>query len=69
MLLMWVLCLCFYTVFEKREYTLDLIEDYCGARLTHSAIRIGGVPFGFTENWIENCTTFLNNLKKEIDNL
>ncbi len=23
---------------------MDLMEDYCGARLTHSAVRIGGVP-------------------------
>ena len=58
----------FLYCFREREYALDLIEDYCGARLTHSAIRIGGVPLDLPENWIENCTTFLNNLKKEIDN-
>ena len=58
----------FLYCFREREYALDLIEDYCGARLTHSAIRIGGVPLDLPENWIENCTTFLNNLKKEITN-
>lgn len=58
----------FLYCFREREYALDLIEDYCGARLTHSAIRIGGVPLDLPENWIENCITFLNNLKKEIDN-
>ncbi len=58
----------FLYCFREREYALDLIEDYCGARLTHSAIRIGGVPLDLPENWIENCTIFLNNLKKEITN-
>lgn len=58
----------FLYCFREREYALDLIEDYCGARLTHSAIRIGGVPLDLPENWIENCTNFLNNLKKEIEN-
>ncbi|QKJ26330.1 NADH dehydrogenase (quinone) subunit D [Aliarcobacter cibarius] len=58
----------FLYCFREREYALDLIEDYCGARLTHSAIRIGGVPLDLPENWIENCAKFLNNLKKEIDN-
>lgn len=58
----------FLYCFREREYALDLIEDYCGARLTHSAIRIGGVPLDLPNNWIENCTIFLNNLKKEIQN-
>ena len=58
----------FLYCFREREYALDLIEDYCGARLTHSAIRIGGIPLDLPENWIENCAKFLNNLKKEIDN-
>lgn len=58
----------FLYCFREREYALDLIEDYCGARLTHSAIRIGGVPLDLPENWIENCAKFLNNLEKEIDN-
>ena len=58
----------FLYCFREREYALDLIEDYCGARLTHSAIRIGGVPLDLPENWIENCAKLLNNLKKEIDN-
>ena len=28
----------FLYAFREREYTLDLIEDYCGARLTHSSV-------------------------------
>lgn len=34
----------FLYAFREREYAMDLFEDYCGARLTHSAVRIGGVP-------------------------
>ena len=52
--------------FKEREYALDLIEDYCGARLTHSSIRIGGVPLDLPPNWCENLSTFLDRLPKEI---
>ncbi|RDU63938.1 NADH dehydrogenase (quinone) subunit D [Helicobacter sp. MIT 14-3879] len=52
--------------FKEREYGLDLIEDYCGARLTHSSIRIGGVPLDLPDNWCENLEAFLNRLPKEI---
>ena len=39
----------FLYCFREREYAMDLIEDYCGARLTHSAVRIGGVPLIYQE--------------------
>lgn len=52
--------------FKEREYGLDLIEDYCGARLTHSSIRIGGVPLDLPQNWCENLNAFLDRLPKEI---
>lgn len=48
--------------FREREYTLDLIEDYCGARLTHSAIRIGGVPLDLPKGWLEKLDKFLNDM-------
>lgn len=51
---------------KEREYGLDLIEDYCGARLTHSSIRIGGVPLDLPPNWCENLNSFLDRLPKEI---
>jgi len=35
----------FLYAFREREYLMDIIEGYCGARLTHAAIRIGGVDF------------------------
>lgn len=52
--------------FKEREYGLDLIEDYCGARLTHSSIRIGGVPLDLPELWCEKMLDFLNRIPSEI---
>lgn len=52
--------------FKEREYGLDLIEDYCGARLTHSSVRIGGVPLDLPPNWCEDLSTFLDRLPKEL---
>ena len=57
----------FLYAFREREYAMDLIEDYCGARLTHSAVRIGGVPLDLPQNWCEDLETFINNFEKEID--
>ena len=56
----------FLYCFREREYAMDLIEDYCGARLTHSAVRIGGVPLDLPANWIEDCASFLEILEKEL---
>ena len=43
----------FLYCFREREFGIDLIEDYCGARLTHSSIRIGGVPLDLPQDWCE----------------
>lgn len=52
--------------FKEREYGLDLMEDYCGARLTHSSIKIGGVPLDLPDGWCDKLDNFLNRLPKEI---
>lgn len=56
----------FLYAFREREYAMDLMEDYCGARLTHSAIRIGGVPLDLPKNWISDMQKFLNILTTEL---
>lgn len=56
----------FLYAFREREFALDLIEDYCGARLTHSAVRIGGVPLDLPNNWCESLEKYLNILQVEI---
>ncbi|QKF83349.1 NADH dehydrogenase (quinone) subunit D [Halarcobacter ebronensis] len=57
----------FLYTFREREFAMDLIEDYCGARLTHSAIRIGGVPLDLPKTWCENLEKFLKILDVEIN--
>jgi NADH-quinone oxidoreductase subunit D len=56
----------FLYAFREREYLMDLIEDYCGARLTHSAVRIGGVPLDLPDNFIADLRTFLDKLPANI---
>jgi len=52
----------FLYTFREREYAMDLMEEYCGARLTHSSIRIGGVPLDLPEHWITKLSKFLDKL-------
>ncbi len=56
----------FLYAFREREYLMDLVEDYCGARLTHSAIRIGGVPLDIPDNFMHDLKKFLDKLPENI---
>ena len=56
----------FLYAFREREYLMDLIEDYCGARLTHSSVRIGGVPLDLPDNFMDDLKRFLDVLPQNI---
>ncbi len=56
----------FLYAFREREYAMDLMEEYCGARLTHSAVRIGGVPLDLPDGWIAGLSKFIDKLPKDI---
>ena len=56
----------FLFAFREREYLMDIIEGYCGARLTHSAIRIGGVPLDIQDSFLLQLKTFLDKLPQNI---
>jgi len=56
----------FLYAFREREFAMDLMEDYCGARLTHSAIRIGGVPLDLPSTWIADLENFMSTLEGQI---
>jgi len=56
----------FLFCFREREFAMDLMEDYCGARLTHSAIRIGGVPLDLPDGWIDSLFKFINKMPENI---
>ena len=57
----------FLYAFREREFAMDLMEDYCGARLTHSSVRIGGVPLDIPSDWMENMAKFCDTVEKEIE--
>jgi NADH-quinone oxidoreductase subunit D len=56
----------FLYAFREREYLMDLIEDYCGARLTHSSVRIGGVPLDLPDNFMDDLKKFLDKFEANI---
>jgi NADH-quinone oxidoreductase subunit D len=58
----------FLYAFREREYGMDLMEDYCGARLTHAAVRIGGVPLDLPKGWIENLMAWCDKVEHETKN-
>jgi NADH-quinone oxidoreductase subunit D len=57
----------FLYCFREREFAMDLMEDYCGARLTHSAVRIGGVPLDLPSNWTNDLENFCKILEEQIE--
>lgn len=57
----------FLYAFREREYAMDLIEDYCGARLTHSAVRIGGVPLDLNDSFIPDMQEFIKTLTEQVE--
>ncbi len=56
----------FLFCFREREFAMDLMEDYCGARLTHAAVRIGGVPLDLPDGWLNNLLEFINKMPDNI---
>ena len=57
----------FLYAFREREFAMDLMEDYCGARLTHSAVRIGGVPLDIPSDWMVNVRAFCDKIDHEVE--
>jgi NADH-quinone oxidoreductase subunit D len=48
----------FLYAFRERELILDLFEEYCGARLTYNAMRIGGLPLDIPAGWAAKVRAF-----------
>ncbi|MBI5560829.1 MAG: NADH dehydrogenase (quinone) subunit D [Deltaproteobacteria bacterium] len=53
--------------FRERERILDLFEMLCGARMTLSYLRIGGVRYDVTPGFKKNCLELCNILPARID--
>jgi len=56
----------FFYTFQERETILDLFEEYCGARLTLNAMRVGGQPFDLPEGWTDRLRVFVDQLPARI---
>jgi NADH-quinone oxidoreductase subunit D len=56
----------FLYAFRERELILDLFEEYCGARLTYNAMRIGGLPLDIPPGWDRKVIEFCNIMDSKV---
>jgi NADH-quinone oxidoreductase subunit D len=56
----------FYTM-REREEVLKIFENYCGARLTTHAFRIGGLQYEVYEGFEQECKTFCDYFIPKVD--
>lgn len=56
----------FYTL-EEREQILKIFENYCGARLTTHAFRIGGLQYELYDEFEAEVTAFCNRFPAKVD--
>ena len=54
----------FLYCFREREKILDLFEMLCGARLTYSFMRIGGVGYDAPEGFVQRCHQVLDDVAR-----
>ena len=57
----------FFHTFKDREWHYDLVEDLCGARLTTSYTRVGGVMHDVTPEWLAKLREFVDAMPGRID--
>lgn len=60
---------CFWYFFRERENIYDLFEAACGARLTTSYTRVGGLMADLPEGWVEWCRKIIDNLPRTLDDV
>ncbi len=57
----------FFHTFRDREWHYDLVEDLCGARLTTSFSRVGGMLHDVTPEWLGKLGEFARGMPGRID--
>ncbi len=57
----------FFHTFKDREWHYDLVEDLCGARMTTSFTRVGGVMHDVTPEWLGKLKEFVDAMPGRID--
>ncbi|MFM8270604.1 MAG: NADH dehydrogenase (quinone) subunit D [Pseudomonadota bacterium] len=60
---------CFWYFFRERENIYDLFEAACGARLTTSYTRVGGLMADLPDGWVEWCRKIIDNLPRTLDDV
>lgn len=60
---------CFWYFFRERENIYDLFEAACGARLTTSYTRVGGLYKDLPDGWVEWCRRVIANLPRTLDDV
>ncbi|NBX91770.1 MAG: NADH dehydrogenase (quinone) subunit D [Proteobacteria bacterium] len=60
---------CFWYFFRERENIYDLFEAACGARLTTSYTRVGGLLADLPEGWTSWCRKVIDNLPRTLDDV
>lgn len=60
---------CFWYFFRERENIYDLFEAACGARLTTSYTRVGGLYKDLPPGWVEWCRKVLHSLPRTLDDV
>jgi NADH-quinone oxidoreductase subunit D len=56
----------FLYAFRERELILDLFEEFCGARLTYNAMRIGGLPLDIPSGWDIKVRSFCDIMETKV---
>ena len=59
----------FIYAFDVRDRIVDLFEDLCGARLTYSYVRPGGVSRDLPEGWADKCREALAYTRTYVDKM
>lgn len=60
---------CFWYFFRERENIYDLFESVCGARLTTSYTRVGGLYRDLPEGWEEWCRKVIREIPRTLDDV
>ena len=57
----------FFYCFREREKVLSIYDMVCGARMTASYFRVGGLAMDIPEGFLEKCQTFVDEMPKHVD--
>ncbi len=59
----------FVWAFDVRERVVELFEELCGARLTYSYVRPGGVARDLPDGWTDACRAVVDRLPAKIEEM